>query len=222
MRIPVAVIAAALAFGFLPGSTALAAETAKEDGRVGGKADAPSGTATTASAREATQDAKPPSRAEQLDSLFDMLKNAKDQSEAENTENLIAALWLKSGSDTVDLLMEWTQQAVKDKNYPLALDYLDRIVTLKPDYVEGWNTRATVYYMRDDYGRALADIEKTLRLEPRHFGALTGLGTILREIGEEQRALEVYRRVIALDPHLDSVQKAIKELSGKGAEGRAL
>jgi tetratricopeptide (TPR) repeat protein len=219
MRIPVAVIAAALAFGFVPGSVALAADTAGDEGKAAAPAAA---NTTTASAREATQDAKPPSRAEQLDSLFEMLKNAKDQSEAENTENLIAALWLKSGSDTVDLLMEWTQQAVKDKNYPLALDYLDRVITLKPDYVEGWNTRATVYYLREDYGRALADIEKTLRLEPRHFGALTGLGTILREIGEEKRALEVYRKVIALDPHLDSVEKAIKELSGKGADGRDL
>jgi tetratricopeptide (TPR) repeat protein len=135
---------------------------------------------------------------------------------------MIAALWLKSGSDTVDLMMEWTQQAVKDKNYPLALDYLDRIVTLKPDYVEGWNTRATVYYLREDYGRALADIEKTLRIEPRHFGALTGLGTIMREIGDDKRALEVYRKVLVLDPHLESVKDAIKELSDQGVEGRDL
>ncbi len=151
-----------------------------------------------------------------------MLRTARDQAAAESTENLIAALWLKSGSDTVDLLMDWAQTAVKDKNYPLALDYLDRIVTLQPDYVEGWNTRATVYYLREDYGRALADIERTLAIEPRHFGALTGLGTILREIGEDQRALEVYRKVIVLDPHLESVQKAIDELSGKGADGRNL
>jgi tetratricopeptide (TPR) repeat protein len=219
MRIPVAVIAAALAFGLLPGTVAVASEVAKEDGRVGDKT--PSAD-VTASTREARQDAKPISRADQLNSLFEMLKAAKDQAEAENTENMIAALWLKSGSDTVDLLMEWTQQAVKDKNYPLALDYLDRIITLKPDYVEGWNTRATVNYLREDYAHALADIERTLEIEPRHFGALTGLGTILREIGDEKRALEVYRKVIALDPHIDSVLKAIKELSDKGADGRDL
>ncbi len=111
---------------------------------------------------------------------------------------------------------------MKDKKYPLALDYLDRILTLKPDYVEGWNTRATVYYLREDYGRALADIEETLKLEPRHFGALTGLGTILREVGEDKRALEVYRKVIVLDPHLETVQKQIDELSGKGVDGRNL
>jgi tetratricopeptide (TPR) repeat protein len=219
MRIPVAVIAATLAFGLVPEGRILAAETPKEDGRV---SDKPPPAGTTTAAREAPQGTKAPSRAEQLDSLFDMLKKAKDQSEAENTENMIAALWLKSGSDTVDLMMEWTQQAVKDKNYPLALDYLDRIVTLKPDYVEGWNTRATVYYLREDYGRALADIEKTLRIEPRHFGALTGLGTIMREIGDDKRALEVYRKVLVLDPHLESVKDAIKELSDQGVEGRDL
>ncbi|MEJ0013741.1 MAG: tetratricopeptide repeat protein [Bauldia sp.] len=222
MRIPVAVLAATLAFGFLPGRVVLAADPPKEDGRVGDPAPAATDTTSTASAREAPQDAKKPTRAEQLDSLFELLRTAKDEASAQSTEAMIAELWLKSGSDTVDLLMEWAQQAVKDKNYPLALDYLDRILTLKPDYVEGWNTRATVYYLREDYGRALADIEETLKLEPRHFGALTGLGTILREVGEDKRALEVYRKVIVLDPHLETVQKQIDELSGKGVDGRNL
>ncbi|HVY19108.1 MAG TPA: tetratricopeptide repeat protein [Bauldia sp.] len=222
MRIPVAVLTAALALGIVPGVMAFAADPPKEDGRVGDAKPAPDGDAAVASTREAPQDAKKPTRAEQLDSLFEMLRTAKNQSQAESTETMIAALWLKSGSDTVDLLMDWAQHAVKDKNYPLALDYLDRILTLKPDYVEGWNTRATVYYLREDYGRALADIEKTLEIEPRHFGALTGLGTILREMGDDKRALEVYRKVIALDPHLDSVQKEIDELSEKGVDGRNL
>jgi tetratricopeptide (TPR) repeat protein len=221
MRIPVAVLAAALLLGVVPGTVAFAtAEQPKEDGRVGDPSATEDGAAVAS--REAPQDAKKPTRAEQLDSLFEMLRTAKDAAAAESTENLIAAVWLKSGSDTVDLLMDWAQQAVKDKNYPLALDYLDRILTLKPDYVEGWNTRATVYYLREDYGHALADIEKTLEIEPRHFGALTGLGTILREIGDDKRALEVYRKVILLDPHLESVQKAIEELSGKGVDGRNL
>ncbi len=222
MRILVAGPRRHACFGLLPGRVVLAAaDPPKEDGRVGDPA-LPSDGTSTASAREAPQDGRKPTRSEQLDSLFDLLRTAKDRASADSTETMIAELWLKSGSDTVDLLMEWAQQAVKDKNYPLALDYLDRILTLKPDYVEGWNTRATVYYLREDYGRALADIEETLKIEPRHFGALTGLGTILREVGEDQKALEVYRKVIALDPHLESVEKAIKELSSKGVDGRNL
>lgn len=207
MRILVAVFAAALTFGISPGVLAAVGDTATppKDSTprqtLPGKADAPS-------------------RAEQLDALFETLKSAKSEEAATAAENSIVALWLDSGSATVDLLMEWTLAAVKEKNFPLALDYLDRILTLKPDYVEGWNTRATVYFMSEDYGRALADIEKTLALEPRHFGALSGLGTILREIGDEKRALEVYRRAIAVDPHLPAVQKAIDDLEGKGAAGR--
>jgi tetratricopeptide (TPR) repeat protein len=222
MRILVAVLAASLAFGAVPGALALAGDApAKEGGRVGDVD--PGATASTATGgREAPQDVATPTRAEQLDSLFATLKIAKDTAAAESIENLIAAVWLKSGSDTVDLLMAWTQDAVKDKNYPLALDYLDRILTLKPDYVEGWNTRATVYFLKEDFGRSLADIEKTLEIEPRHFGALTGLGTILREIGDDKRALEVYRHVLTLDPHMQSVQQAVDDLSSKGVDGRAL
>jgi tetratricopeptide (TPR) repeat protein len=207
MRILVAVLAASLAFGVTPEVLAAAggdATTAKDD----------SPRQTLAGPVEEL------SREQQLDALFETLKTAKDEEAANAAENSITALWLDSGSDTVDLLMEWTLAALKEKNYPLALDYLDRILTLKPDYVEGWNTRATVYFVTEDFGRALADIEKVLAIEPRHFGALAGLGTILREIGDEKRALEVYRRAIAVDPHLPNVQKAIDDLEGKGAAGR--
>lgn len=204
MRILVAVFAASLALGFAPGALAAAGN---ED-------------AKTASPRQTGPGAVELSRAQQLDALFETLKAAKNEEAANAAENSITALWRDSGSDTVDLLMEWTLAAVKEKNFPLALDYLDRILTLKPDYVEGWNTRATVYFMTEDLGKALADIERVLAIEPRHFGALAGLATILRELGEEKRALEVYRRAIAVDPHLPNVQKAIDDLEGKGAGGR--
>jgi tetratricopeptide (TPR) repeat protein len=202
MRILVAVFAASLALGFAPGALAAA------------------GDAHSTSPRQTGPGAVELSRAQQLDALFETLKAAKNEEAANAAENSITALWLDSGSDTVDLLMEWTLAAVKEKNFPLALDYLDRILTLKPDYVEGWNTRATVYFMTEDLGKALADIERVLAIEPRHFGALAGLATILRELGEEKRALEVYRRAIAVDPHLPNVQKAIDDLEGKGAGGR--
>jgi tetratricopeptide (TPR) repeat protein len=204
MRILFVVFAASLALGFVPGARAAAG----------------SDDAQSASPRQTAPGAVELSRAQQLDALFETLKDAKNEEAANAAENSITALWLDSGSDTVDLLMEWTLAAVKEKNFPLALDYLDRILTLKPDYVEGWNTRATVYFMTEDLGKALADIERVLAIEPRHFGALAGLATILRELGEEKRALEVYRRAIAVDPHLPNVQKAIDDLEGKGAGGR--
>jgi len=194
--------------------------TGKEDGRVGEPpALAATPDATQPGTREALQSAPALSRDQQLDALFKTLKDAKSDAEATAAENSIAAIWMKSGSDTVDLLMGWTEDAIHEKDYPLALDYLDRVITLKPDYVEGWNTRATVEYLDDDYGASIADIEKTLKIEPRHFGALVGLATILREIGQDKRSLEVFRYVYGIDPHLPHVKQAIDELTAKGADG---
>lgn len=160
--------------------------------------------------RQAVQSA-PQGRAEQLDALFQTLKSEQNEAAAA-AESAILKLWLESGSDTVDVLMEWALKAIDEKNYSLALDFLDRIVTLKPDYVEGWNKRATVFFLTDDYARSLVDIRRVLALEPRHFGALAGLGTILRDLGQDKRALEIYRQALALDPRMDSVRKAIDEI----------
>ncbi len=159
--------------------------------------------------------AKTPSRAEQLDTLFARLKSAKDDADATRTEDAIIAIWLQSGSDTVDLLMSWSVEAIAKKNYAQALDILDRIVTLKPDYVEGWNKRATVYFLTDKFGASISDIEHVLVLEPRHFGALIGLGSIFRAIGDDKRAIAVYRQALALDPHLANARKVLDELEKK-------
>jgi len=154
-------------------------------------------------------DADPANR---LDSLFETLKSTTDSEAAKSTENDIMAIWLESGSDTVDLLMIWTLDAVDAKKFPLALDYLDRIVSMRPDYAEGWNKRATVHFLVNDYSKAIADIEQTLALEPRHFGALSGLGRIMREIGDSQQAALAFGRALEIDPHLESVENALKEI----------
>lgn len=153
-----------------------------------------------------------PSREDRLQSLFETLQSTSDDRAAKSAESGIIEIWLESGSDTVDLLMTWTLEAMEAKNYPLALDYLDRIVTMQPNYVEGWNKRATVHFLSDDYSKAIADIEQTLALEPRHFGALSGLGTILREIGDTDRAILAFREALAVDPHLDNVREALDEI----------
>jgi tetratricopeptide (TPR) repeat protein len=157
-----------------------------------------------------------PSREERLKSLFDELKST-DKDAAKAAENEIITLWLESGSDTVDLMMSWTLAAIEEKNYGLALDYLDRLLIMKPDYAEGWNKRATVHFLKDDYPKAIADIERTLALEPRHFGALSGLGTIMRDIGQKDRALTAYHKALEIDPHLDTVKDAVTEIEGEMA-----
>lgn len=149
---------------------------------------------------------------EQLDEAFALLGGDTDPSTAKGAERRILRLWLESGSPTIDLLMSWSLKAMQQEDYPKALDYLDQVVTLKPDYVEGWNKRATVFFLTDDYGKALADIERVLALEPRHFGALSGLGMIFKDIGEEERAIEAFEHALRIDPLLDNVRKALDEL----------
>jgi tetratricopeptide (TPR) repeat protein len=154
-----------------------------------------------------------------LDTLFSALKIAPDEASSKAIEERIWALWLISGSDTCNLLMTRAKAATDAKDYDLALKLLDAIVAIKPDYVEGWNRRATLYYLKDDYAHAIADLSKVLTLEPRHFGALSGLGQMLQEIGDDKDALEAYRKALVIDPHLEHVPDLVKTLTDK-VEGR--
>jgi tetratricopeptide (TPR) repeat protein len=158
-------------------------------------------------------------RSRNIDFLFDALKAAPDDETARMIENRIWALWFASGSATADLLMSRVKTAIEGKDEDLALQLLDAIIELKPDYVEAWNRRATVYFTKKDYGRAIADIGQVLAREPRHFGALTGLGMILQDIGDDKRALEIYRRALAVDPRLQKIPDIVKTLTEK-VEGR--
>src|SRR5271167_165184 len=154
-----------------------------------------------------------------LDTLFAALKIAPDETSAKAIEDRIWSLWLVSGSDTCTLLMTRVKDATDDKNYDLAIKLLDAVIAIKPNYVEAWNRRATVYYLKQDYGRSLADLRVVLAKEPRHFGALSGLGLILQDIGDDKHALEAYRKALAIDPHLDNLADTVKTLADK-VEGR--
>jgi tetratricopeptide (TPR) repeat protein len=154
-----------------------------------------------------------------LDFLFGALKAAPDEASAKHVEARIWAIWLQTPSDTVSLLMTRAKTAMESQNTDVALKLLDAVVKLRPDYVEGWNRRATLYYLRNDYARSLADIEQVLAREPRHFGALAGLGMIMQDLGDEKRALDAFRRALAVNPHLDKVPDLVKTLSEK-VEGR--
>jgi tetratricopeptide (TPR) repeat protein len=154
-----------------------------------------------------------------LDTLFDALKIAPDAESAKAIEERIWSLWMVSGSDTCNLLMGRVKAAADGKDYDLAVKLLDAVIELKPGYTEAWNRRATVYYLQKDYGHALADIREVLLREPRHFGALSGLGLILQEIGDDKHALEAYRKALAIDPHLENIGDVVKTL-GEKVEGR--
>jgi tetratricopeptide (TPR) repeat protein len=144
---------------------------------------------------------------------------APDEDTAKAIEDRIWALWSVSDSDTCNLLMSRVTVAIDDKDYDLALKLLDAIITIKPDYVEAWNRRATVYYLKDDIAHSIADIAEVLVREPRHFGALSGLGLILQDIGDDKDALTAYRKALAIDPHLENIPDVVKTLSEK-VDGR--
>jgi tetratricopeptide (TPR) repeat protein len=155
----------------------------------------------------------------QLDRLFEALKLAPDEESAKYFENRIWAIWLNSPSDTATLLMGRVKTAIDAKEYDLALKLLNAILDIKPDYTEAWNRRASVYFTQKDFARSLADIHEVLAREPRHFGALSGLGIILQELGDEKGALESFRRALAVHPHLERIPELVKQLAEK-VEGR--
>jgi tetratricopeptide (TPR) repeat protein len=158
-------------------------------------------------------------QAQNLDFLFGALKAAPDDVTAKAVEERIWAVWSVSRSDTTDLLMSRVKTAVEKKDFDLAVKLLDAVIKIKPDYVEAWNRRATLFYMKKEYGRALVDIAEVLRREPRHFGALSGLGLILQDVGDDKLALDAYRRAVAVYPRLQRIPDLVKTLSEK-VEGR--
>jgi tetratricopeptide (TPR) repeat protein len=154
-----------------------------------------------------------------LDFLFGALKAAPDEASAKHVEARIWALWMQTPSDTAALLMARAKAAMDAKQADVALKLLDAVIKLRPEYVEAWNRRATLYYMQNDYTHSLEDIEQVLSREPRHFGALAGLGMIMQDLGDDRRALDAFRKALAVNPHLERVPDLVKTLTEK-VEGR--
>jgi len=154
-----------------------------------------------------------------LDFLFGALKAAPDEASAKHVEARIWAIWMQTPSDTAALLMVRAKAAMDAQQLDVALKLLDATIKLRPDYTEAWNRRATLYYVKNDYARSLADIQQVLIREPRHFGALAGLGMIMQDLGDDKRALDAFRQALAINPHLEKVPELVKTLSEK-IEGR--
>ena len=160
-------------------------------------------------------------KTQNLDRLFEALKVAPDDESAKFVEGRIWAIWLASPSDTANLLMGRVKTATDGKDFDLAIKLLNAVIDIRPDFTEAWNRRATVYFSKKDFGRAIADIHEVLAREPRHFGALSGLGIILQELGDDKRALDVYRRAVTIHPRLERIPDLVKKLADK-IDGREI
>lgn len=157
---------------------------------------------------------------ETLDRLFEQLKKDPKTSSASATARMIWREWTASGSRSIDLLMSWAARAMRDQEYAKAEDLLDQVIVLNPEYSEGWNRRATLYFTKLDYSRSLADIEKTLELEPRHFGALSGLAVIMQRLDRNKAALKAWYRVLEIYPANKAAQDAVIALEEELTDNR--
>lgn len=150
-----------------------------------------------------------------IDRLFAELKRESDADEAERISRRIWARWRDSGSATANLLMQWADKAVADKNNSLALDLLDQVVVLMPDFAEGWNRRATLHYAMGNHAKSMADINRVLSLEPRHFGAMAGMAAILDAAGNDALALRAWEQMLRVYPANHQAQDKVGELADK-------
>jgi tetratricopeptide (TPR) repeat protein len=154
-------------------------------------------------------------KVQRLDELFGRLRATSDEREGEAAVAEIWTLWLRSGRPELDEPMQQASRLLGAGLPALALPLLDDLVGRAPDWAEGWNKRATALYLMGEHDRSLADIERVLALEPRHFGALAGLGLIRMARGEHRAALAAYRRALAVNPFLKERHDLIPALESK-------
>lgn len=152
-------------------------------------------------------------RAPVLDELFGRLAAAKDKEEADGIAGAIERVFQRSGSDTADLLLNRAVVAMHRKENKTAVDVLDKLVAIEPEWAEAWSQRAAARFLDGDRAGAVEDLGQALAREPRHFGALAGLGSALYGLGYEKRALEAFRRALAVRPHQSDVQRMIDKLA---------
>ncbi|MBD8556215.1 hypothetical protein IFT84_17035 [Rhizobium sp. CFBP 8762] len=151
----------------------------------------------------------------ELNDLFAALKRERDSDAALRIAGQVHAHLQDAGSPTINLLMEWATKAIADKRNGTAFDLLDQVIYLSPDYVEGWNRRATLNYQLGNYRKSMADINRVLALEPRHFGALAGMAAILAASGKDELALRAWNQVLEIYPAEKMAQEQVKVLSEK-------
>lgn len=150
-------------------------------------------------------------RAAKLEDLYRQLADP-DRDDWERVQTEIQRLWSRSGSPAMDLLLRRAGQEMHSENYGAAIDHLTALTELAPDFAEGWNARATAFYQMGEYSLAMADIEHALALNPRHFGALTGLGIILGETGQYGSALGALREAERINPNQPGIRDHIRRV----------
>lgn len=147
--------------------------------------------------------------------LFAKLQATPNDDEGETLVEEIWSIWLRHVDEKIDRLMARGMLAMTRQDFDAALSIFDDMVALAPDFAEGWNKRATVHYLLGNHAASLADVERTLALEPRHFGALSGLGLIHLARGDDRAALAAFERGLKVNPHMRLIKVRVRELREK-------
>jgi len=160
-------------------------------------------------------------RAKLLSDLYAHLATAEDETRAHTVTEGIERLWVNSGSDTVSLLLERSNKAMAEKKTDLALKFLDAVVDLAPDFAEGWNRRAYIFYTQNNSERAMGDLRRVLALDPNHYKALDGVAVIFKETGNKKAALKAYEELLRVNPFARGAKDAVLELR-REVEGQGI
>ncbi len=147
-----------------------------------------------------------------LDGLFEVLATTSDMEAARAAEAEIWRIWIESGSEEIDALMVEGVVAMSNQRFEDAIALFGQITERAPEFAEGWNKRATAYYLNDDHVASVRDIQRTLVLEPRHFGAISGMGLIFLGRGDEAGALAAFEAVLAIHPGAPGARQRVEEL----------
>ena len=147
-----------------------------------------------------------------LDILFGHLQRTTSQSEASDYTDQIWRIWTQHGDTELNEQMTIGQAAMSVNRLVTALGVFSTIINADPDFAEGWNKRATVYYLMGKVPESLEDVEHTLALEPRHFGALSGRGLLYMETGDYSLAIQAFEEALAVNPFLPSLERRINQL----------
>ena len=144
---------------------------------------------------------------QRLDFLFKELKATSDARKAFIIQSEIWKLWMFSEAEDLNLLMRQGADALSEGDLDLAMDSFNAFVILAPDRAEGWNKRATAYFMMGNFKASIVDVQRTLALEPRHFGALAGLGMIYESLKQKKAALKAFQAALEVNPHMEEIKE---------------
>ena len=150
-----------------------------------------------------------------LPPLFELLRTTSNPDRIGFAERFIWSIWLESGREDVDRLMEEGVEEMGDGRFRESIATFGRIVDLVPDFAEGWNKRATAYFLAGEFDASAQDVERTLTLEPRHFGALSGLGLIHLVKGDEFGALRAFEATLEVHPRASGARYHVQRLRAK-------